>query len=1786
MKSIPTRFWFLAITLVALNVAGLLWIRHEMLAGPMPRLRVLSVSPTRDVDEADRFELVFDDAITLPETVGQKLDRTPFTISPELEGHWRWTNRTKLTFLLDKQLPPGREFVIRPAIDLESQTGRRIVGETEFRFQTRALDVESCEVQASDRTHVTIGLRFNQAVAPEDVERHTTVRAGTASNATRLDVELLSRKPGREMTLRAKRPDSRKLAVNIDKKLKGRGAHIGLAKSVRRVVSVNQLFSMRSTYVPTPDIDERPEVNLRFTSKLDTNQRLPKVSVSPTVKNLRVRRSYSTLELTGDFECGVQYRATVPGTLLSADGQSLGKDQSITFKVPDYTPDVSFPMSHGILMPGGNLTVDMESVNADALEITARRVHVNNIIAHLRGTSDDATSRVLVEKQIRLNGKHNKPAKQALDLDELLSHPTPGVYQIRARATNRYWARDKAVVAITNMGITVKQERDGCFVWVTALDSAKPLPGVRVSGLTYNNQVLAIATTNDDGVALLGNTNDHPDGPLWLITAELDDDISFIRPDRRPWVIDDVSQSGRAWPKTYDVMLYTERGVYRPGDTIRVTGIVREPDGTIPPAMPLSVTVTRPDGRQIADLYARTGTNGQGMFHVSLPTQSDGQTGRYKLTAGLPGSKKTLGETSALVEAFVPIRIELKSKPSQDRFIGKAARPQVEVSARYLFGQPAANLATTLNGTYEWVPFDSKQFSDFTFGDARYHKRMKLDEIKGRLDADGVATLKVKNPDGLRPGLWRARLTSTVTETGGRSVSNGFATFIDTASAHIGVKLPGGTMQSVGREFDVAWQRVTPTDQTADPAPVSFSLVRVEYDNVIEQINGRPVWRSRERLSVVKNKRVENDASGTVSLKCKESGQYRLTALDERSGSRTRIDFHAVSNASEAASVSMKQPERLELVLDKESYRHGENANVLLRAPFGGRVLLTVETNRVVHHQIVEIAENTATLTIPISDDLRGCAYISASVIRAIDPKRRTWLPHRAMGMARLMIDHRDQQPALVLIAPQKVLPGSTIDIEINTDSPSDLSRPGVVQLWAVDEGILLATSWRTPDPMNHFLSPRKSLVVTGDVYGDLLPDHLRPTGMARIGAGGDKDGGESMRRSSPVPSRTREPSVVWRESIKVGPDGRASVSMKMPQLNGRMRVMAVYVDHDRYAATEHDVILTSPLLVESSWPRFAAPGDDFDVPVKVFNNSGSEVSVSLSLDVDGPLDVALKHEGDLLVGPNESATVWAKATARSMGHVDVKVNAITRINGKSIHASAEAALPIRPVTAVNSESKLVRLPVGETFGYSPSPDFIPSTVKVRVNVSGKPDVQLMPAIEQLLDYPYGCVEQTTSRLHGILHAPDLIKQADASDVRADVARDMIDAGIARLWSMQTRSGGLSYWPGGRKPELWGTCYAAGFLIQAKRAGHRIDKQFTDELLAYLESEMDRRGDDRMDDNMRAVVCHVLSAFDKPRPGWMTRLTEQPDSLDIAGRAHLAAAWFATGRRDMAMKSLAKDTIGLTAKLSTSGRITSQLRQEAVLLNTLLDIDREHAWIPMLAMRLDKARSDGHWGTTLNTATALSALARYQAQNSAEQRFNGAIETADGRVVEFDYGKPLDVVLSPDNMPIKVRAEGEGACFVTVAAEGLMKAEAIKNRDSNLVVRRRWLDRKDKPVDPTKFKVGDLIQVEVEIHTPQKDSSVDNIAIVDALPAGLEVENPRLATSAGRERTALPDRVEFLDDRVVLFTSVSNKKRVFRYPLRVVTPGRFALPPIEASCMYDPSVASMHGMGTVVVEER
>jgi alpha-2-macroglobulin len=1647
------------------------------------------------------------------------------------------------------------------------------------------LQYQRAVIIASDHQNITVDLFFSQPVSPDELMNHAKFYDGKVEDSRLIkSVEPLVNEPVTKITLQMTRPDSQLLMITIDSNLKGDKADLTLPGSVVAQLKMDARLMYESYYADAGGLNSDASVSLRFSRRIEGE--IPAIEVKPEVQGLKVSSSYSTLVLEGDFVPEKKYNIKIPSILSSENNMTLGKDVEITVDIPRRNPDIKFIFEGGILSPRGNKAIDIKAVNIAKIELSSMRVFDNNLVAFLHSQKQwysrndiSATAGDVSKKEIALNLPKNKYQELTVELKDLIN-PGPGIYSLAIKNDSYSWNWDKTVVVISDLAITTKRAKDEVVVWVTSLADGLPVKGAEVKGISYNNQTLTNAVTNDDGIARLKYVTGKTGSGIWLVTAGAGTDLNYMVLDENQWVIDTVDQSGRSWPDSFEVMLYPERGVYLPGDKIYLTGVVRDKAGKVPPVMPYELKVQRPDGKEIDSVIVKPLENGQGAFQHTIQTKDYYQTGIYTFSVNSPGSDKILGTAEVSVESYTPLRMSVKAESAKEIY-DPNDKLKVKLSAQYLWGQPAGDLDAEVNSSFVQVSYKSQKFKDYSFGKDISPVRIPAERVETVLDEQGNAQIEIGLPDSLKTGLYKMYSTVAVTETGSRSVSDSITAYVDLAGRHIGIKGLASQIAIVGQPVPIEWVSVDGKDQDLAVDNLAYALYAVEYNTVLKEINGGHSWQSQEKLTKVTESDIQNinGSQGSFNIKCDNSGYYRLVLEHKSSGEKTQIGFYAVREYGKQ-SLAMNQPEHIEVVTDKSVYLPGEMVKVLLRSPIEGKALVTLESDHVLNYYLAEVKDNSAELNVPIEQTARGCVYISATVVRKLDPQQQDWLPHRGYGMNRITIDHLASRIPVVINSPDKLQPQEEALVTVDTGTPPDPNHPAMVHLWAVDEGILLTTNYQTPKPYEFFLSPRRPGVFSADMFNQLMPDFKRPDTVVNIGADGVPDS-ERIRRSSPVATKRKEADIIWNGIVPTDKDGKAQVAMKLPKLVGQLRLMATAFEQDRYGSADKGLILTRDLIAEASCPKFAAPGDIIMVPVKIFNNKTEPVTVTIDAKATGPVELENTSGQSIVVSGNSTSSQVLKVLAQESGQVDIEISLAGK-NGENTVVSADNAslqFTIRPTSALYPEIELKTVVAGESLTLLPSDSYLPGTERLKIKIFSNPAIQLAPAVEKLVGYPYGCVEQTTSSLFALLYAGDILGEQRADDIKS-----LTQAGIARLWGAQTTSGGLSYWPGSLAPWLWGSAYSGWYLTQAIEARYEVDTRFSTALFDYLEKELNNVSSYQETSlNDRAFICMVLIEAGRPQANWLNSLFEKKNSLSVAGRVYLAAALHKAGRRDDALAALPGEFMNMTVATSTSEeRMTSKLYQQAIMLSVLMEIDPDSPVAVQLAGVINEACTGGSWRNTLEDSAAVVALYRYQQHNKEQAaEYTGSLQNHDGTVMTFDSQKPCVYQVDALANPLTIQTAGTGKLYIVRASEGFAKPEKMQPYDKQISVRRNWYNQKGNEVDPMKLQVGDLVQVRLELEKTEKNGEFfENIAMVDTLPAGMEVENPRLAEQAGIDGYESDiDQADFQDDRVIIFCNATSHKQTFHYSLRVISAGSFEIPPIQASSMYDPAIASLGASG-------
>lgn len=1767
---------------------------------------------------------------------------------PFVEGSRSWRDEKTFVWTLDpRQLPAGSEIHYRVPGELRDRKGRAVTGPREFSFVTPPLSVVGArQVPVTVAGGYAVQLEFNYPVNPEDLANFLTAKSGDHPLAVG---GVMAAVAGKERRSRM-RPDvpTRTPIVELVGGIENEQAVLVVAAGLPPARGGQPLaeraqvtVKIQPTFVPLQAYGywkgERGFLAVEFTAPVSLEGAAENVSVTPPVKfsldrkwgRMGYAQGENTLVLSGDFQPETRYTVTVKAGLKSAEGQALGKDRTLQAWMPKVMPFLTFDRVGGHLSPQGTMKARVRSSGIREFTLHVYRLHENNLTYYLtRDWDEDVVAQLgafVAEKTVAVSNP-NGPSTTYLDLREFVTTGSAaGVYLLRINASypseapdvgdeeeryQRYSGlHDNTVVVLSNLGVVGKCGDSQSTVWVTALDTAKPVAGAAVQWFSRKNQLLGESVTDALGVAHLENVSADSDRRPFVVVVRSGHDFTYLKLADNQLALPAEKSFARERPfhsRGYEAFATTERGAYRPGEVVHLMGFLRGADYQPPKgAFPIELCVQRADGVMLEPMRVIPSPSGAFESSVSLPRTAP--TGLWRAILRLPGQNSKgqalpppdeeeesnarkvageLGRVEFFVEEFMPTRLEVKADVPDKRLTTSEALT-LRVRANELFGQPAADRPFSVNVLYKPEPFVCPAFAEYSFGDPTCELDRTEETLEGLvLNAQGEADVLLPMRVTRAPAAVRAEIQTVVQDPGGRTVTKREIRMVDPVPFYVGVRLGTSGMAEVNKPLEVRVAAVRPDCSLAtDVRELSATISRVVWDSILKRSGGSYSFVTTQRLIPQMSERISlTEGHGQFMWTPPAEGEYVVVVSAVAGGAQTRVPFYATSGVWSTQPWSLEKPEELEIVADKVSYEPGEVARLLVKAPFAGTLLVSLEQDRVTSVSLHQVTANTAELAIPVEAKMAPNVFVTATLVRPVQPADK-WLPHRAFGTLSLAVHLPERRLAATLHAPSEIKPDSTLEAEVVlADAKTSAPVEGDVFVWAVDEGVLALTEFATPDPWQFYYGPRRLGVTTADFYADLMPDLVA---KAESAPGGGE--GAAARRMSPVAAERVRSVVLWGGLMRTDAQGRARVRFHVPAYAGKLRLMAIAAAGARFANGETPVLVRGPVVVREHFPRFLSPMDTAHVPIVVYNNTAATTVAQVAVAAKGPVEIeggepwrkdrseaseATTLTALLEVGPNAQRTAFVTLKAKET--IGIARLSVAAVAGDFRHEET-LELPVRPAAVPQRSAGQGFVQPGQVAKLDLPREFMPGTTTGILTVGTTRKGELVRALQYNLGYPYGCAEQLISAAFPILAAAEIVQTSGEESFTSEGVAQVVATTCERLSELQTARGGLAMWPGQREPWLWASLYGAHFWLEARRAGYSVGDDQLEALLRYIKSEAFRNESGEAlrpaAARERAYAVYVLALAGRPVRDQMELLYDRREELPLGANALLAAAYWKLGMQEAAKQLLAiapDDAQGA----ETGRTLASPTREAAVLLATLCEVEPTSARTRALAEKLyAQIKPVGHWGNTQDNAFAIWALARYEKTQKNAPAAKGVVRWR-GKDLPFDESKQVVVGLDTLRESAEIVSQGPGAVYYSWFVEGVPLRPNEKAEAQGLTLTRRYLDAKGRDVALDSLKPGQAVFVELSL---KADRPMSNVAIVDLLPAAMEIENPNLETAErvgapANAETLLVDRVEARDDRMIIFTSLgeSGKKYVYRYLCRVVGAGNFTVGPAWAECMYVP----------------
>jgi uncharacterized protein YfaS (alpha-2-macroglobulin family) len=1800
-----------------------------------------------EIDPTQNLVFSFDEPV-VPASQAGRWDTTRYVqFEPAIKGKFKWVNDGReLVFSPLEPFRPSTAF----SANLRSATlpsGKQKLTLARSKFHTPFLEMTGAQVfygrsnRASGTAELRANVLFNYPVRPADLRPRLHLTQGGRPVA----FTLTAAEPDRALalTITQEVDSNQPLHFEVDGGLKAVAGSQPTAAPLQADTEVPDQQTLQVRELTGQVLNGQAVVTLLTNQPVSVADIQPLLKVEPAVP-YEIEVLESGLLLRGGFEVGKDYQISITPGLRGALGGQLAESFNQTVSFGSSEPSISFASTDKAMYLGANGTrnLGLRLNEVENVQVTIAKVYASNIQEILRGDrqygydsdsdSDgeeggegeyseghsyqyyDLENRgdVLFTRTYATAGLAKENGMRLLNLslkDLEFSAPLKGLYVVRVQDTEHLWLREDKLVALTDLGVIAKQNASGeAVVFLNSLRTARPVAGATVRFISTNNQLMGTATTNGQGVArydsVMGSRL-----KLGMITATQGADFSFIslpksRVETSRFEVGGLTSNAAH----YQAFLYGDRDLYRPGDTIHTNVVVRTDDWRTPPAgLPVKVRLLLPTGKEYASLGEKLSATGAVESRFILPATV--MTGLYSLEV-LTGNDVLLTSRQVSVEEFIPDRMKV-TVTAAPTILHPAQTVTASVLAQNLFGPPAAGRKFEVEFSLKEKTFSAPKYPGYSFqlrsGTGRsasavsgITERFQKEVREGETDASGRGTAAYALPDVRDLGTLEGVAFATVFDETGRPV-NRLATFeVQTQAVMFGIQAPG-ELVSTRQEVPIKMVALTPAGKPTG-AEAQVQIVRLLWETVLERQGGRLVYNSQKREQVLQNQLVDVGTDSQLAFTPTYSGEYEVRLFRPGAASYVAAHFYAYGSGDTAGnSFEVNTEGEVTIEADKPKYEPGETAQLLLKTPFPGRVLVTVERNRVLDHFYVDTDQKSAQVRVPIRAGYAPNIYVTATAIRPITDNS---LPLTvARGFVPLTVEKPGTHLAVALKAASLSRSQTFQTIEVRTAPKAQ------VTLAIVDEGILQRKDYRTPDPYGYFYQKRALEVSAFDIYPFLLPE------LGTSSSGGDA--ADLARRTSPVPSRRVKLVAKWSGLLTADANGLVRYRVRVPQFSGALRVMAVAYKDDAFGNAEQTMKVADPVVISTALPRFMSPGDTIDVPVTLTNTTKDRIVVKVTKQLTGPLvsaEPAVPVAADANYGkakpeewtvpllPNKESRVTFHLGARQViGNGSVKV-VVTGLKGTTETFSELIEIPVRPAAPLEKRTGSGEVTAGVPAKLDLRTDFLPTGQRSRLMLSRSPLTQFSKDLSYLLEYPYGCLEQTVSAAFPQLYFGDLaatLRQKTGASAKAQRYNPNynVQEAIRKIEAMQLYNGSLSYWPGGDYDNWWATAYAAHFLLEAKQAGFAVNQSTLDKVLRYLQFRLKKR-------ETEAYQYFTADGLARQRTIAKREITYSLYVLALAGRQDavalnyykanrplltpdarfLLACTYALGGQQRAFREvLPTQFTPERAPRELGDSFASPIRDEALALNALLEADPTNPQVNSIARQLSRQVRTAGYLNTQERAFALLALGKIARKSQASTAT--ATISAGGKPLGQFSGKDL-TVNNVANYQLLLKASGAGALYYFWEAEGISAGGRVREEDSYLRVRRQFLTRTGQPVGAATFRQNDLVVVKLTIQAADAAGEVKNVAITDLLPAGLEIENPRLG--ATREigfvaKADQPDYLDVRDDRLNLFTTATPKPKTFYYLARAVSKGTFKLGPVSADAMYNAEYHSYNGAGTVRV---
>lgn len=1559
------------------------------------------------------------------------------------------------------------------------------------------------------------------------------------------------------------------------------------------------------------------------------------------VNNTRTRAFFQYIEPSQ------QYRVLVDSSILSINAQQLAKDVKRVVQTSRLEDSVRFINKGHILPTKLTRGLPVESVNIEQVDINFHRVledRIPSVISQrLNGNyyyirEIPQYSELVYSARYTLDYAKNKKRTTILPIQQIKELQQPGFYIAVMKPAGEYpYEHQVTSFYLSNLALHVTNfntaNSNNIQVHSLTIEDGKALANVELTIVSQKGETITKASTDVDGNYQFSNIEEQA-----AIIGRINNDFAVISLTSPALDLSEQLSITRR-QQDQELFLYGPRDLYRPGETVYVNGILRDHDGELLPSVPLEVKLVRPDGR-VARAFSWHAES-IGFYSKELSISKSDPTGEWTLEVTHPGNSKF--QYAFSVEEFLPERMKLELTSQHNGFVEASTDIQISGQGDYLYGAPAANNKIAARITVKPNHFPLEALKDFYFGRVTKEEDIKDADLKDQnLDKQGAT-------HWLLPNLWQkvqfptqVVFEASLFESGGRPVTRRTRQNIWAGQSQIGLRPL--YKEKIVTPFSLAEFELINANKDASLNTIGeleISLIREDTDYYWRRRSHGWDYGTTSKESRVYS-RVLNEADDRTTIQLPvDYGRYRLEIRNTKGQLKNSYQFFAGWHwdGNGESGVAGARPDKVRIQFDQESYSAKQKAKITLISPHLGKAIVRVESDRVLWETQIDLTSLEQQFDLPISADwARHDLYLTVMVVSpSADSKdsntsQLRQLPKRALGVQALILDRKDRRFTLNIESPEVVEPEQTINIQVSLAELSNQMRIGNksknqnqdnnqnqannqdkiwVTLAAVDTGILSLSAYKTPDPFEWFYGQRAYQGNIRDSFSQLIKNQGGQLGVQKFG------GDAELARGGEQPATDVQIVSIFSKLVQFDQDGKANIALELPDFNGELRLMAVAFSGSQFASQEQTMKVRAPLVAEMSLPRFLAKDDQTKIAFDLQNMSGEAKSLVANIQFSGAIsaekvviEVALKD------GEKHSKKIAIQASGLGEGEIVLQL-----VNAKGeLQLTRSWKLNVRPAYPAEFVRHRKVLQKGNPFELSNAwiKNFDPDSLQAKLMLSSRPPLDSDSHLQGLLQYPYGCLEQTSSRAWPLLsyqsfsHPVKLDKHGQ--NILAERNKH-IDAAIQRINGMQKSNGSFGLWSNQSPENHWLTVYALDFLLQAKKSGYSVPQSVLDKALkrikSYLRSihasyaERQHYSDNAKHYALafRSYAAYLLSKNAQLTLGEIRQVETKLASFANSPLplAHLAIAFENSGDNKTALKLWKKAINFKQFSTRYSGDYGSLLRDTAWLMmlatESQLNLEQQGLNYQDLIFTINDEMLNKRWFSTqerfsiYRLALALDNVSEpnWTAKITSSEKGEQLIQNKKG------YSQWLSAQLFKQHTKLEL-TDGKNL-FVDLQLVGY-PLKAPKQVSNGISSEKHYYNLQGKKITLNKVKSGDYVLTRINVSSSKR---LPDALLVDLLPAGFELENPGLEFSQDFSEVMIEDtkiyewhhqseilHTEYRDDRFVAAISLNqHQSTVIFYLMRAVNPGTYQVPPTQVEDMYRPYLRSLSApMKPVIVLER